>query len=64
MLDGMDEGREVLVLLGAAAADPRRGIEEEIKLLIRYRGRPPSSGSIALISYAPAAALGAAEGRR
>jgi hypothetical protein len=35
-----------------------------IKLLIRYRGRPPSSGSIALISYAPAAALGAAEGRR
>ena len=32
VLDGMDERREVLVLVGAAAADPRCGIEEEIKL--------------------------------
>src|SRR5262249_15218631 len=30
MFDGIDERREVLVLVGAAAADPRRGIEEGI----------------------------------
>src|SRR6516225_10036708 len=32
MLDGIDERREVLVLMGTAAADPRRGIEKEIEL--------------------------------
>ena len=32
MLDGMEERREVLVLMGAAAANPRRGIEKEIEL--------------------------------
>ena len=32
MLDGIEERREVLVLVGAIAADPRRGIEEEIEL--------------------------------
>jgi hypothetical protein len=31
MLDGIDERREVLVLVGAAAADPRRGVEEQIE---------------------------------
>jgi hypothetical protein len=32
MLDGIDQRREMFVLVGAAAADPRRRIEEEIKL--------------------------------
>jgi hypothetical protein len=31
MLDGIGVRREVLVLVGAVAADPRRGIEEEIE---------------------------------